>query len=78
MRDDKQMEPEQWLNLETAVRSTHLAQPIDSPSISGKNLVTNKVTTIFPDTLDKSIDCTMHALPTAVSRLNLPRVMLPV
>jgi hypothetical protein len=58
------------LNLETAVISTHLAQPIDSPSISGKNLITNKMTAIFHDTLDKSIDCTMYALPTAVSRLN--------
>ena len=54
--------------LETAVRSTHLAQPIDSLGISGKNLITNKVTAIFPDTPDKSIDCTMHALLTAVSK----------
>jgi predicted Zn-dependent protease len=27
------------------------------------------VTAIFPDTPDKPIDCTMHALPTAVSRI---------
>jgi hypothetical protein len=57
------------INLGTAVRSTHLAQPIDSPGISGKNLITNKMTAIFPDTPDKSIDCTMHALPVAVSRI---------
>jgi hypothetical protein len=51
----------------------HLAQPIDSPGISGKtgkNLITNKVTAICHDRPDKPIDCTMHALPTTVSRLN--------
>jgi hypothetical protein len=57
------------LNLEMAVVSTHLAQPIDSPSVSEESLITNKVTAISPDTPDKSIDHTMHALPTAVSRL---------
>jgi hypothetical protein len=55
-------------NLETAVVSTHLAQPLDSPGISGESLITNKVTAISPDTPDKSRDYTMHALPTAVSR----------
>jgi hypothetical protein len=51
--------------LETAVGSTHLAQPIDSPGISGENLITNKVTAISPDTPDKSIDytCTHFQLP---------------
>jgi molybdate transport system substrate-binding protein len=57
------------MNLETAVVSTHLAQPLDSPGISGESLITNKVTAISPDTPDKSRDYTMHALPTAVSRL---------
>jgi hypothetical protein len=55
--------------LETAVFSTHLTQPIDSPSGSGENLITNKVAAISPDTPDKSIDCIMHSLPTAVSRM---------
>jgi P-type Cu+ transporter len=57
------------MNLETAVGSTHLAQPIDSPGISGENIITNKVTAISSDTPDKSIDDTIHALPTAVSRI---------
>jgi hypothetical protein len=60
-------------NLETAVVSTHLAQPIDSPSVSGENLITNKVTAISPDTPDKSIDYTMYTLPTAVSRFKESR-----
>jgi hypothetical protein len=58
-----------YLNLETEVVSTHLAQPLDSPGISGESLITNKVTAISPDTPDKSRDYTMHALPAAVSRL---------
>jgi hypothetical protein len=58
------------LNLDSAVGSTHLTQSIDSPGISGETLITNKVTAISPDTPDKSMDCTMHALPTAESRLN--------
>jgi hypothetical protein len=59
------------LNLDSAVRSTHLTQPIDSPSIIGKHLTTNKVAANFPITLDKSIDYTMHALPTAEFRLKI-------
>jgi hypothetical protein len=55
--------------LETAVGSAHLVQPIDSPSVSGENIITNNVTAISPDTPDKSIDYTMHVLPTAVSRM---------
>jgi hypothetical protein len=55
--------------LDTAVGSTHLTQPIDSPDISGETLITNKVTGISPDTPDKSIDYAMHALPTAVFRI---------
>jgi hypothetical protein len=31
------------LNLETVVVSTHLTQPIDSPSIMVKTLITNKL-----------------------------------
>jgi hypothetical protein len=54
--------------LETAVVSTHLTQPIDSPSIMVKTLITNKVTAIFTITLGKPIAYAMHALPTAVSR----------
>jgi hypothetical protein len=57
------------LILETAVVSTHLTQPLDSPSIRVKTLITNKVTAIFTMTLGKPIACAMHALPTAVSRL---------
>jgi hypothetical protein len=59
------------LNLETAVVSTHLTQPLDSPSIRVKTLITNKVTAIFTMTLGKPIAYAMHALPTAVSRLKL-------
>jgi hypothetical protein len=36
-----------------------------------KTLITNKVTAIFTMTLGKPIAYAMHALPTAVSRLNL-------
>ncbi|MBF0195492.1 MAG: Hsp20/alpha crystallin family protein [Magnetococcales bacterium] len=57
------------LNLETATVRAHLAQPIDSPSISQKSLTTNNVTTISTDTPDKSINYTMHAHPSVVSRL---------
>ena len=56
--------------LETAVVPTHLAQAIDSPGISGESLINNKVTAISPDTPDKPISYTMHAPPTAVSRIN--------
>jgi methionyl-tRNA formyltransferase len=30
-----------WFNLDSAVRSTHLTQPIDSPSKTGEDLITN-------------------------------------
>jgi hypothetical protein len=55
--------------LEKAVISTHLAQTLDSPGISGESLITNEVTAFSPDTPDKSRDYTMHALPAAVSRI---------
>ena len=55
-------------NLETAVVSTHLMQPIDSHDKTGEDIITNKVTAISPDTPDKSIDCAIHAPPTDVSR----------
>jgi hypothetical protein len=58
-------------NLETAVVSTHLTQPLDSPSIMVKTLITNKVTAIFTITLGKPIAYAMHALTTAESRFNL-------
>ncbi|MBF0195134.1 MAG: glycosyltransferase family 4 protein [Magnetococcales bacterium] len=64
------------INLETATVSAHLAQPIDSPSISQESLITNKVTKVSTDTPDKSIDYTMHALPAAVSRLKQTRLVL--
>jgi hypothetical protein len=57
------------INLDSAVVSTHLTQPIDLPSISEETLITNKVTGISPDTPDKSMDYAMHALPTAESRI---------
>jgi hypothetical protein len=57
-------------NLETAVVATHLMKAIDSPAISGESLITNNVTAISPDTPDKPISYTMHALPTAVSKFN--------
>jgi hypothetical protein len=55
--------------LDSAVISTHLTQPIDSPGISEETLITNKVTAISSDTPDKSMDYAMHALPTAESRM---------
>ena len=61
-----------WLLiLDSAAGSTHLTQPIDSPSISGETLITNMVTAISPDTPDKSMNYAMHALPTAESRFKL-------
>jgi hypothetical protein len=57
------------LNLDSAVRSMHLTQPIDSPGKTGEDLITNKVTATSPVSPDKSIDYAMHALPTAESRL---------
>jgi hypothetical protein len=62
-------------NLDSAIGSTHLTQPIDSPGISGETLITNKVTAISPDTLDKPMDYAMHALPTAESRFNKQKVV---
>ena len=58
------------INLETAVVGTYLAQAIDSPGITAENLITNKVTAISAVTPGKSISYTMHAPPTAVSRIN--------
>jgi hypothetical protein len=58
-----------FITLEMAVVSTHLTQPLDSPSIMVKTLITNKVTAIFTMTLGKPIAYVMHALPTAVSRI---------
>jgi hypothetical protein len=55
-------------NLDSAVRSTHLTQPIDSPGKTGEDLITNKVIATSPVSPDKSIDYAMHALPTAESR----------
>jgi glutamate racemase len=60
------------MNLDSAVRSTNLAQPIDSPGKTGEDLITNKVTATSPISPDKSIDYAMHALPNAESRLNNP------
>ena len=57
------------INLDSAVVSTHLTQPIDLPSISEETLITNKVTAIFTITLGKPIAYAMHALPTAESRI---------
>jgi hypothetical protein len=59
---------EQQFNLDSAVRSTYLTQPIDSPGKTGEVLVTNKVTAISPVSPDKSIDHAVHALPAAESR----------
>ena len=56
------------VNLDSAVRSTHLTQPIDSPGKTGEDLITNKVIATSPVSPDKSIDYAMHALPTAESR----------
>jgi hypothetical protein len=55
--------------LETVVVGTHLAQAIDSPSITAENLITNKVTAISAVTPGTSISYTMNAPPTAVSRI---------
>jgi heptaprenyl diphosphate synthase len=60
-------------NLDSAVGSTQLTQPIDSPGLSGETLITNKVTAISPDTPDESMDYAMHALPTGESRFNQDR-----
>jgi hypothetical protein len=54
-------------NLDSAVRSTHLTQPIDPPGETGEDLITNKVATTSPVSPDKSIDYAMHALPAAES-----------
>jgi len=55
--------------LEKAVGRTHIAQVIDSPGYMKKVLITNKVTTHFFITPFKSIPSTLHALPTAFSRM---------
>ncbi|MBF0379663.1 MAG: hypothetical protein HQL69_01515 [Magnetococcales bacterium] len=60
------------INLETAVVSTHLTQPIDSSGITDQSLITNnKVTSICSVTPAKPICYAMHAPPTAVSRLKV-------
>ncbi|MBF0379390.1 MAG: nitrite/sulfite reductase [Magnetococcales bacterium] len=61
---------EELLNLETAVVSTHLTQPIDSSGITEQSLITKKVTSICSVTPAKPICYAMYAPPTAVSRLN--------
>ena len=58
------------LHLERSVSSTHIAQALDSSSYMKKLLITNKVTAHFFITLSKSISCTLHALPTDLSRLS--------
>jgi two-component system, sensor histidine kinase and response regulator len=62
---------ESSINLDSAVRSTQLTQPIDSPGKTGEDLITNKVTATSPASPDKSIDYAMHALPTAESRIKV-------
>jgi hypothetical protein len=57
------------LNLEKLVGSTHMAQTLNSSSYMKKLLIINKVTSHFFITLSKSISCTLHALPTNLSRL---------
>jgi hypothetical protein len=52
------------LNLNSAVKSTQLAQPIDSPGKTGEDLITDKVTATSPVSPDKAIDCAIHELPT--------------
>jgi len=55
--------------LEKAVGRTHIAQVLDSLDYMKKVLITNKVTTHFFITSFKSIPYTLHALPTAFSRI---------
>ena len=55
--------------LETAVRSTHMAQALDALDYTEKSLIASKVTAIFSVTPFKSISYPLHALPTAVSRM---------
>ncbi|MBF0444270.1 MAG: hypothetical protein HQL68_01670 [Magnetococcales bacterium] len=57
-------------NLDSAVVRTSLAQPLDLPGKPKKSLITNKVTSIFSDSPDKPICCTINARPTAESRFN--------
>jgi hypothetical protein len=59
----------QAIILETAVGSACIVQSIDLSGVSGKIAVTLLVIRFFPDMPDESIDCAMHALPTAVSRI---------
>jgi hypothetical protein len=56
------------VNLDSVVRSTQLAQLIDSPGIIEKSLITNKVTAFFSIPPDKPMSCAMYVLPTAESR----------
>jgi len=57
--------------LEKAVASTQIAQPFDLLCYMKKALITNKVTTHFFITPFKSTCYTLHALPTAFSRIIL-------
>jgi hypothetical protein len=57
------------LNLEKAVGRTYIAQALHLPGYMKKMLITNKVTTHFFITPFKLISCTLHALPTAISKL---------
>jgi len=58
------------INLEKAVGRTSIAQALDSLGYMKKMLITNKVTTHFFITPFKSTSYTLHALPTAFSRIN--------
>jgi len=58
-----------YITLEKAVGRTSIAQALDSLGYIKKMLITNKVTTHFFITPFKSTYYTLHALPTAFSRL---------
>ncbi|MBF0358698.1 MAG: serine/threonine protein kinase [Magnetococcales bacterium] len=54
--------------LDSAVVRKSLAQPLNSPGKLEKSPTTNKVTSVFSDSPDKPICCTINARPTAESR----------
>jgi len=60
--------------LEKAVGRTSIAQALDSLGYMKKMLITNKVTTHFFITPFKSTYYTLHALPTAFSRMMMERL----
>jgi len=62
--------------LEKAVGRTSIAQALDSLGYMKKMLITNKVTTHFFITPFKSTSYTLHALPTAFSRMICYRWLL--